>query len=85
MPRDSTASPIAGLSTNFRSLAFRRSFRVDPINTLGRVGIDTANMDRRLIDGLAELSPQELETLGDLQGRFEEFDDAAGFTGGIIF
>ena len=77
---------LAGLSNNLRSVAFRRSFRVDPINTLARVGIDTKDMERPLVDALTNLSPQELEFLADIQekvGLREE--DKAEFTGGIIF
>lgn len=78
---------LAGLSNNLRSVAFRRSFQVDPINTLARVGIDTKDMERPLVDALAKLSPQELEFLADIQEKVDspEIDKAGFVVGGVIF
>ena len=85
MPIHDSKSEMISLTKNMRSLSFRRSFKVDPINTLSNVGIDTKGIDRKVVDSLAALSPQELDSLSALQEKFEGSEDLAEFTGGIIF
>lgn len=76
---------LTDLSTRLGSAAFRREFANTPLSALERAGIDLATVPQTAVDALAELSPEELQVVGNLQTRLANDPELVGFTGGVIF
>lgn len=68
------------LTERLHSPVFRKSFAYNPLSALERAGISTANIPGAVLDSLAELSRDELDTLGRISAKLKDVvSDAEGY------
>jgi hypothetical protein len=66
-------------SAALRSSTIRKSFAVDPLNALEKAGVDISKIPIEAVDAIADLSPNELATLANLDAKLKLAGDTAGY------
>ena len=77
------SNEIKSLAKSMNSVAFRKSFATNPMWALEHAGIKIDNLPPKVVDALADLSPEEMQVIGRLQDKVGG-DLAADDTNGYV-
>lgn len=80
MPTPIDPQVMKALSENLSKITFRKAFHLDPNRALSRAGIDPKALPEHMVEELAALSLEELNTLAKIKDRIGRIaDDTNGY------